>query len=64
MTSAADDVDWAAYLEIVSRAVGLPIRPEHQPETVRQLELNAEIARPLLEFEAPEGTDLAPVFRP
>jgi hypothetical protein len=61
---AETDPEWAAYLNAVSRAVRLPIAPEHRAETIRQLELNAEIARPLLDFQVPEGTDLAPVFRP
>jgi hypothetical protein len=36
----------------------------HREATIAQLKLNAAIAKPLLAFEIPEGTNPAPVFKP
>jgi hypothetical protein len=44
--------------------IGLPIAAPHREATVAQLKLNVAIAKPLLAFDIPEGTNPAPVFKP
>jgi hypothetical protein len=57
-------VDWDAYLDAMSAMIGMTIPADHREATIAQLNLNAEIAKPLLAFDMPEGTNPAPVFKP
>ncbi len=59
-----DDFDWTAYLALTAALVGLPVPPQYAEEIVANLRLNRELVAPLLAFEMPEGTNIAPVFRP
>ncbi len=60
----SDPIDWDGYLDAMGALIGLTIPADHRAATIAQLKLNAEIAQPLLAFEMPEGTNLAPVFKP
>ncbi len=64
MTERPEAFDWGTYLDLAAALVELPIAEEHREAVVAQLKLNHEMARALLVFVMPEGTDLAPVFRP
>jgi hypothetical protein len=59
-----DMIDWDAYVDAMMALTGLPIAAAHRDATIAQLKLNRAIAEPLLAFEIPEGTNLAPVFKP
>ncbi len=60
----SEPIDWDGYLDAVGAMIGMTIPAGHREATIAQLKLNAEIAQPLLAFEMPEGTNLAPVFKP
>jgi Protein of unknown function (DUF4089) len=64
MTNEIHSVDLDAYVEMMAAMIGLPIAAPHRKATVAQLKLNVVIAKPLLAFEIPEGTNPAPVFKP
>jgi Protein of unknown function (DUF4089) len=64
MTAKIESIDWDGYIDMVGAMIGLPIAAPHREATIAQLELNVAIATPLLEFEIPEGTNPAPVFKP
>jgi hypothetical protein len=64
MMDEIDSVDWDRYVEMMGAMIGLPIAAAHREATVAQLKLNVVIAKPLLAFEIPEGTNPAPVFKP
>jgi hypothetical protein len=64
MKEKVEAIDWDSYIEMVGAMIGLPIAAGHREATVAQLKLNVTIAKPLLEFEMPEGTNPAPVFEP
>lgn len=64
MTNEIDSVDWDGYVEMMGAMIGLPIAAPHREATVAQLKLNVVIAKSLLAFEIPEGTNPAPVFKP
>lgn len=64
MSQQDDAIDWDAYLDVMMAMTGLSIAAAHREATIAQLKLNVAIAQPLLAFEIPEGTNLAPVFKP
>jgi hypothetical protein len=63
MSGRDEPVDWDAYLDAASVLIGIRIPAAHREATIAQLKLNAAIARPLIAFEMPEGTNPAPVFK-
>ena len=64
MSEQGDPIDWNAYLDAMGTLIGMSVPAAHREATIAQLKLNAAIAKPLLAFEIPEGTNPAPVFKP
>jgi hypothetical protein len=64
MSEQGDSIDWNAYLDAMGTLIGMSVPAAHREATIAQLKLNAAIAKPLLAFEIPEGTNPAPVFKP
>ncbi len=61
---ADSDVDWDAYLDQVAALVGTTVPDQYRADVIAYLKLTHSIALPMLEFELPEETEPAPVFRP
>jgi hypothetical protein len=64
MSEQGGTIDWNAYLDAMGTLIGMSVPAAHREATIAQLKLNAAIAKPLLAFEIPEGTNPAPVFKP
>jgi len=60
----ASSVSWEAYADQTAAALQLPLDPAHRPGVIQNLQRAALIATPLLAFELPAETELAPVFVP
>ena len=56
--------DADAYIDAAGSLLGLPIDPVHRPGVVVNLERIAQMAALVMEFELPDETEPAPVFRP
>ena len=63
-TQADSDIDWEAFLDHMSVLVGTTVPEQYRAEVIAYLKLTRTIAQPMLEFELPEDTEPAPVFRP
>ena len=55
--------EWKTYVQLTARAIELPIPESSMPGVIKTLMTTASVARPLLEIDLPEGTELGPVFR-
>lgn len=53
-----------SYVKAAAEAVGLPIPPEYLAGVVLNFERSAVLARLLMDFQLPAGTDAAPVYKP
>ena len=56
--------DANAYLDAAAAALELTIDPAHRDGVLRFLDFTARMANFVMEFELPEDTEPAPVFRP
>ena len=56
--------DAEAYVDAVSRLIGLPIDPAHRAGVLLNLERIAQMAALVTDFPLPEETEPAPVFAP
>lgn len=56
--------DAEAYLEAAAAALELPIDPAHRDGVLKFLDFTARMANSVMDFELPEDTDPAPIFRP
>ena len=63
-TQADSDIDWEAFLDHMAALVGTTVPEQYRAEVIAYLKLTRTIAQPMLEFELPEDTEPAPVFRP
>ena len=63
-TPADSDIAWEAFLDQMSVLVGTTVPEQYRAEVIAYLKLTRTIAQPMLEFELPEDTEPAPVFRP
>ncbi len=63
-TQADSDIDLEAFLDHMAALVGTTIPEQYRAEVIAYLKLTRTIAQPMLEFELPEDTEPAPVFRP
>jgi hypothetical protein len=53
-----------AYLEVASRFLGLPIRPEHRADVSAAFAVLAAHGRLLMEFSLPDEVEAAPRYLP
>ncbi|MGJ3241687.1 MAG: AtzH-like domain-containing protein [Opitutales bacterium] len=64
--NAADDSlsaeDWETYVRLASQLAELPIADSSLRGVVDTLRTTARVAKPLLAFDLPEGSEMAPVF--
>lgn len=57
-------VDWAAYVDVASTAIGLPIDPSLRAGVVANLERMAQVAHALEPVVLTDTDEAAGVFRP
>ena len=57
-------VDWAAYAQVASAAIGLPIDPAYRDGVVANLERMAEVAQVVCSIELTDTDEAAGVYRP
>lgn len=57
-----DAIGWEAYVRLTSSVIELPIPEDCLPGVVATLMTTAKVAKPLLDLEIPEGTEMGPGF--
>jgi hypothetical protein len=60
--SEMDTGAWEAYVKLTSQIIGLPIPESSLPGVVDTLMTTARVAKPLLDMELPEATEMGPGF--
>ena len=60
----SDHDDISNYLDVASKILDLPIRPEHREEVMTAAFALAAQARLLAAFELPEAVEAAPRYTP
>jgi hypothetical protein len=56
--------DAEVYVTAAAKAIDLPIPPEYLPGAVLNFERSAALAKQLMDFPLPPGTEPAPVYKP
>lgn len=59
-----EPVDWAAYVDITSAAIGLPINPSVRGGVVANLERMAQVAKAVESVVLTDTDEAAGVYRP
>lgn len=64
MTDSNQPSQFAAYVDQMAIALGLPIAPEYRAGVVANITRTAQIAQLVLEFPLPDDVVAAPRFQP
>ncbi len=65
-TSVADqgkgDIDWGAFADAATQAVGIPMTADQRPGVIANLERHAAFAAFVGEFDLPPDLEAAPIY--
>ncbi|MDG2285031.1 MAG: DUF4089 domain-containing protein [Alphaproteobacteria bacterium] len=58
------DFDIDQYVALMAETLGIPLDDVDRPGVVLQMRRTADLAMQVMEFEAPQDLEPAPVFKP
>lgn len=56
--------DMDRYVALMAETLDIPVSEEERPGVVLQMQRTADLAAQVMEFEAPQDLEPAPVFKP
>lgn len=57
------EFDFDAYVALMAETLAIPIAPEERPGVVLQMQRTAALAAEVMDFDAPQELEIAPVFK-
>lgn len=55
--------DFDQYVALMAKTLGIPVNEAERPGVVSQMRRTADLAAQVMEFEAPQDLEPAPVFK-
>ena len=59
-----EDFDLDHYVALMAETLGIPLSEDERPGVILQMRRTADLAAQVMDFEAPQGLEPAPVFKP
>lgn len=59
-----ESFDLDHYVALMAETLGIPVTEAERPEVILQMRRTADLAAQVMEFEAPQDLEPAPVFKP
>ena len=56
--------DLDQYVALMAETLGIPMTEAERPEVILQMRRTADLAAQVMDFEAPQDLEPAPVFKP
>jgi hypothetical protein len=56
--------DMDRYVALMAETLDIPVSEEERPGVILQMQRTADLATQVMEFEAPQDLEPAPVFKP
>jgi hypothetical protein len=59
-----EDFDLDRYVALMAETLGIPVTEAERPGVILQMRRTADLAAQVMEFDAPQDLEPAPVFKP